>query len=175
MTKATTQGGIQIYVACLAAYNNGHLHGTWIDAEQDSDDIQADIAKMLAASPIPDAPEWAIHDYEGFEGVRLSEYQGIEHVAELAAFIAEHGSVGAEILSHHCGEMGEARKALEEQYSGCYASLADYAEQITTECNGVPDHLAFYIDYERMGRDMELGGDIYTVTTAHDEVHVFWG
>ena len=25
----------KIYVACLAAYNNGHLHGEWIDATQD--------------------------------------------------------------------------------------------------------------------------------------------
>jgi hypothetical protein len=25
-----------------------------------------------------------------------------------------------------------------------------------------------------MGRDMELGGDIYTIETAHDEVHIFW-
>ncbi len=26
----------RIYVACLAAYNNGHLHGAWIDAAQDA-------------------------------------------------------------------------------------------------------------------------------------------
>ena len=25
----------RIYVACLAAYNNGHLHGAWIDAAQE--------------------------------------------------------------------------------------------------------------------------------------------
>jgi Antirestriction protein (ArdA) len=24
----------RIYVACLAAYNNGYLHGAWIDAIQ---------------------------------------------------------------------------------------------------------------------------------------------
>ena len=24
----------RIYVACLAAYNNGYLHGAWIDADQ---------------------------------------------------------------------------------------------------------------------------------------------
>jgi len=29
-------------------------------------------------------------------------------------------------------------------------------------------------DYERMGRDMDLSGDIYTIETAYDEVHVFW-
>ena len=61
----------RIYVACLAAYNNGHLHGRWIDANQDPDAIQVEISAMLAASPIADAEEWAIHDYEGYEGARL--------------------------------------------------------------------------------------------------------
>lgn len=37
----------KIYVACLAA--------------------------MLKASPIADAEQWAIHDYEDFEDVRISE------------------------------------------------------------------------------------------------------
>lgn len=46
---------------------------------------------MLRASPVPDAEEWAIHDYEGFEGVRVAEYAGIDGVAETAAFVAEHG------------------------------------------------------------------------------------
>ncbi len=53
--------GPRIYVACLAAYNNGHLHGRWIDAAQDAEDIQSEISEMLSASPIPNAEEWAIH------------------------------------------------------------------------------------------------------------------
>ena len=30
----TTNTEPRIYVACLAAYNNGILHGAWIDAAQ---------------------------------------------------------------------------------------------------------------------------------------------
>ncbi|MDT9165744.1 antirestriction protein ArdA, partial [Escherichia coli] len=58
----------RIYVACLAAYNNGILHGAWIDAAREPWAIYDDIRRMLRASPITDAEEWAIHDYEGFEG-----------------------------------------------------------------------------------------------------------
>jgi antirestriction protein len=57
---------LRIYVACLAAYNNGHLHGQWIDATQDSDSLHEEVRKILAASPIKNAEEWAIHDNEGF-------------------------------------------------------------------------------------------------------------
>ncbi|WP_024353472.1 antirestriction protein ArdA [Brevundimonas naejangsanensis] len=42
----------RIYVACLAAYNNGFLHGAWIDADQDADQIRVEIAAMLARSPV---------------------------------------------------------------------------------------------------------------------------
>lgn len=51
----------RIYVACLAAYNSGRLHGAWIDASQDVDDIWNELKQVLASSPVPDAEEWAIH------------------------------------------------------------------------------------------------------------------
>ena len=94
----------RIYVACLAAYNNGYLHGRWINATT-PDEIMGKVRAMLADSPLPDADEWAIHDYEGFEGASLSEYASFETV---------------------------------------------------------------------MGRDMELNGDIFTVETGFDQVHIFW-
>jgi carbonic anhydrase len=28
--------------------------------------------------------------------------------------------------------------------------------------------------YERMGRDVELGGNIYIIETGYQEVHIFW-
>lgn len=52
----------RVYIACLAAYNSGKLHGRWIDADQDADDIRREVAEMLKASPEPNAEEWAIHD-----------------------------------------------------------------------------------------------------------------
>lgn len=46
ITKAETFEPI-IYVAYLAAYNSGILHGRLIDAEQDADAIRDEIADML--------------------------------------------------------------------------------------------------------------------------------
>ena len=50
----------RIYVACLAAYNNGILFGEWIPADQTETDIRKNIQTMLSASPIKDAKEWPI-------------------------------------------------------------------------------------------------------------------
>ena len=165
---------IRIYVADLAAYNNGKLHGVWINATDELDDIQEQINNMLSKSPEGFAEEYAIHDYEGFGGYSLGEYEGIEAAHEIACFIEEYPDLAGELLSHFGGDMDEARTAIEDNYSGCYKSLADYAEELTEGTAQIPDNLVYYIDYERMGRDMELSGDIYTIETAYDEVHVFW-
>ena len=164
---------IRIYVADLAAYNNGKLHGVWIDATQHPDDIQEQINEMLAASPEGFAEEYAIHDHEGFDGYPISEYEGIEFVHEVACFIEEFPDIGAELLNVF-SDIDEARKAAEENYAGCYKSLADYAEELTEDTSDIPEHLAYYIDYERMGRDMELSGDIFTIETGYQEIHIFW-
>lgn len=163
----------RIYVACLAAYNNGYLHGAWIDADQDADQIRDEIAAMLARSPVEDAEEYAIHDYEDFEGVSISEYAGIGSVARMAAFIAEHGALGAGLLKQFGGNMDQAETALQDGYHGQFVSLAAYMEEVTTESVTIPEALRYYVDWEAMARDAEIGGEFFTIETAHDEVHVF--
>ena len=128
---------------------------------------------MLARSPVEDAEEYAIHDYEGFEGVSISEYAGIDIVARMASFIAEHGALGAGLLEQFSGDMDQAECTLEDCYHGQFASLADYMEELTTESVTIPEALRYYVDWERMARDAEMGGDLFTIETAHGEVHVF--
>jgi len=162
-----------IYVACLAAYNNAILHGAWIDATQDPDAIRQAIKSMLKASPIPDAEEIAIHDYDGFYSLRLSEWEAIDAVHAYATFIAEHGQLGADLIAHmDTVELAEAVMA--DGYAGRYERLADFAQELTEDTTKIPENLAYYIDYDRMARDMEMSGDIFTIETAHDEVHIFW-
>ena len=165
---------IRIYVADLAAYNNGNLHGVWINALDEVREIQDQVNEMLKNSPEPDAEEWAIHDYEGFDGYGLSEYEGFERVHELACFIYDTPKIAGKLLNHFGGDLYEARMAVEENYEGCYSSVADYAQEQTEDTSEIPKYLVFYIDYEKMGRDKELNGDIFTIETAHDEIHIFW-
>lgn len=44
---------IRFYAACLASYNNGVLHGRWIDASSDKEEMQEEINAMLRQSKFP--------------------------------------------------------------------------------------------------------------------------
>lgn len=169
----------RVYVACLAAYNNGKLHGTWINADQDADDIRAGIADMLKASPETNAEEWAIHDFEGFGGLRLSEGEDIEQLVELAELITEHGDVSAKLVDHVGGlqYLEHAKTLMEDEYAGAHDSLEDFAYEFledTGQLESVPDNLRPYFDSEKFGRDLELGGDVFTIDGENGQVHVFW-
>ncbi len=168
-----TEVGPRIYVACLAAYNNGRLHGRWIDADQDADAIQAGISEMLSASPIPLADEWAIHDHEGFEGAKIEEFSSIQPIVDLAAFIAEHGELGSKLLQHFGGDLDDATAAFDE-YAGEHKSLVNFAQDLTEETTEIPANLANYIDYRAIARDMEFNGDVFTIELGFECVHVFW-
>lgn len=164
----------RIYVACLAAYNDGWLYGAWIEVDDDADAVRDAIAVMLKTSPVPGAEEYAIHDHEGFGGVEIAEYAGIDKVVAIAVFLRARGVLGALVLEHFCGDLEAAASALDEQYHGVFASLADCVREMTEETTAIPEALRNYIDWEDMARDVRLNGDVFTVETAHDEVHVFW-
>lgn len=163
----------RVYVACLAAYNSGILHGRWI-AVTTPEEVKAEVGAMLGESPVPRAQEWAIHDYEGYEGVCLSEHATFETVCELADFVEEHGRLAAKLYSHFGNGLTEARAAF-ENYAGQYQTAGAFAEEMIRETGTeIPASLEYYIDWQALARDMALNGEILVIQTSFDEVHVFW-
>lgn len=170
----------RIYVADLAAYNSGKLHGVWIDATQDASDIETEIEAMLAKSPVgKEAEEWAIHDYEGFGKLKLGEHEDLDKIAKIAELMKERGPVFAAVVDHFgtADDLDEAIEAMEEKYSGEYDDLADWAyreAEDSGEMKDIPERFRNYIDWAGIGDDAETNGGIFTV--EHDgKVHVFYG
>lgn len=171
---ATTVTSPRIYLACLAAYNGGRLHGAWIAADRGEDHIWENLRVMLSASPEPEAEEWAIHDYEGFEGCYLPESASFKTVCDLAEFINAHGEVGAKVYDYFSNDLDEARSAF-DAYAGEYNCAAEFAEQLHDEIGTeIPASLQYCIDWESLARDMEINGEIMIVKTGLDQTHFFW-
>lgn len=178
-TKNTSASTPRIYVASLADYNAGRLLGRWINADQPIEDIYAEVNEMLKESKELIAEEWAIHDYEHFGTLQLCEFSDLASIAELTSLMREHGPVIPELVSYLGGlsELDQARHYMEYCHRGAFDSLADYAQDLIEDCyadslKALPDFIRYHIDFDGIGRDIELSGDIFTVV-ANGTLHVF--
>jgi antirestriction protein len=178
--STTTTTGPRIYVASLADYNNGTLHGEWIDADQDADAIGDAIRAMLARSPLAGsiygpAEEYAIHDYEGFGGIRLGEWEPVELVSALAEAIAEHGDAFVAWYLDGSAEgvdAGDLARTFQDLYRGEWDNLGEYAAELYADCYGeVPAELAGYVDWQTKGRDLWWDGAFVAVAAGPVELN----
>lgn len=159
----------RVYVACLASYNAGILHGAWIDLDGTAG-IEESIEEMLAESTIEDAEEWAIHDSENCG--KLSEHVGISELQEIAEAFeqCECDSIDWEHFLKYCECEGldiehASVSNFEESFHGEWDSVVDYARgflESSGELSEIPKHLQFYFDYESYARDLEIDS-IYTI------------
>jgi antirestriction protein len=188
-TEAQPRDGPRIYAASLSDYNNGILHGRWIEATDDAEAMGREIEVMLSESPTARlhgdvAEEWAIHDYEGFGELRIGEYQGLTQIARLARGIGEHGLAFAAWAAHVVGmECDEIVDQFDDRYQGEWDSLEAYAEMLLEELGAdriideAPEWLQPYIsiDADGFSRDLEISGDIVTVERPDGGVWIFAG
>ncbi|MGD0082034.1 MAG: antirestriction protein ArdA [Acidimicrobiales bacterium] len=163
----------KVWIASLSDYNAGHLHGAWVEADQEPDDIWAGINEVLRSSKEPGAEEWAVFDYEGFGPLRLSEYETVERISRLGRGIGEHGEAFAAFANFLGGE-DELLDQFEDCYSGQWESAVDCVEEFLEDAgidrildDAVPGYLRDYVrvDTEALARDMEFEGSLLSVET----------
>ena len=147
-----TSNEYSIYIACLASYNNGILFGKWIKPSNDVEELQGQINEILKSSSIPNAEEWAIHDYDDFHN--LGENPNLEDITKIVEAYEEHGKeqINAFLTLYSVEDL----EHFEDSYIGEYDSFLDYATNIFDECylHNVPENVALYIDYEKFARDL---------------------
>jgi antirestriction protein len=186
----------QIYVACLASYNNGEHHGEWMDAD-DEDVIRENIATLLRKSRYPNvtidcpeecegedqscevckgtgkvrsAEEFGIFDTSGLCGL-VGEWTPIERVCEVAAAVEQYGAVFA-VASEYWSNLEDAINAM-ENYRGEFDSAGDYAREFYDECyseamEAMPDALRYAIDWEQVANGLDI-----TEIRSGGMVHIF--
>lgn len=175
-TQSSVGGSPRIYVACLASYNNGRLHGQWIAADQTPEDILDEIQGMLASSPEPGAEEWSIHDYDGFGSLQLGEAESLVRISAIASGIAEHGPAYGAWLAYDSSRDASEATAFTDAYRGQWESLHAYADAYA-ESTGLYEAAEkasspyIRVDLDALQRDLKM--DAYAVPSGHGTVYVF--
>lgn len=176
----------RIYAASLSDYNNGILHGRWIDATSGIGEMQRAISEMLAASPTTarcgePAEEWAIHDYDDFGDIPVGEYHSLATIAKWAEGIERHGEAFAAWVAHFGEQSDDLIEQFADRYQGEWESIDSYAEYLLDELGAqrviddAPEWLQPYLklDVEGFARDLELTGELQSAPSARGGVHLF--
>ena len=142
------------YIACLASYNNGCLHGAWVDLEVAStvEEVQKCIDWVMATSPTPGAEEYAVYDWSGVpRSISGQEWPYWEEVLTLVGAIDEHGEA-FQLWHENAPGYNTDPSDFERDYVGSYESGADYARDYFEERHGAAleqlQEVTFAIDWE---------------------------
>ena len=174
----------RIYAACLASYNNGVLHGAWIDCGGLSgDDLREEITRRVlltsrfpnvtvehpeTGEQVPSAEEWAIHDHEGFGGL-VGEYTSLDTIAEVAEAL-EDDSDGYKLIAlrylveNNGYSLGSAIDKIDDVFVSDQ-SMRDWAYDRFDECHeggvdALPEMIRHAIDWDEVARQSEIAGEI---------------
>lgn len=150
----------KVYVACLGCYNEGRLHGKWMDA--DELEGEADYCSLHTRSdgtyPMTNCKrrhhdEWAIHDYDG--PAAIGEHPDIPYLITIMRCIEEHGEafrVWFNLDPHNKSHHDDLSEAFEEAYAGHWDSKEKFAEEFAESMGYIDPNsknpLWRYIDFE---------------------------
>lgn len=158
----------RIFLTNLGKYNEGELVGEWVDLPVDDNFEQAfeDIG-------IDDHyEEWFITDYENDYGYRVSEYENIFELNDMAQQLETLDDSEKEVITGYMSEVNddfeEALEVVENRdfmYFPDCSSMTDCAYYwVDDVCGGVDnldqDTIETYFDYDSYGRDIRLNGDL---------------
>ncbi len=172
-----------IYAASLSDYNAGQLHGRWISANQDADDMQDQVDEMLATSNLigrEAVEEWAIHDYQGFGALAINEYERLQTIATLGHGIVEHGLVFAD-WANITGRDNVEHHDFNDHYRGHWPNLEAYAEELLNDFGANLDQLLKdehswlrpYVKLDLLALARDLAHDLETAEAEDGGLHIF--
>lgn len=169
----TTDTKARVYVGTYAKYNNGSIAGKWLDLEDYADhDEFMDAARKVHADESD--PELMFQDFEGFP----KDYYGESHIKPELWDWLELDEDDRELLAMYADHVGgdPSIEDAREAFAGKANTVEDWAESFADDTgllSEVPENLRCYFDWEKYARDLQYGGDIFTVEKDGD-VWVFW-
>lgn len=178
MATYTQETTPRAWVGCLGCYNSGRLNGKWLEGTEAGDTEGAGLTNADGFCLVCGADEFWVFDHENYAGLISGECSPME-AQESAELLASVDEDEREVLEAWVSNF-HIRKAedldlddMRSHYIGEFSSDTEVAEHIVDETgllSEIPDSVARYFDYEAYGRDLDMGGDVWSFNG-----HYFWG
>ncbi|HZF70935.1 antirestriction protein ArdA [Sulfuricurvum sp.] len=160
---------MEIFITDLAAYNNGYLIGEWLSLPMDEDELKTKIDEILTigaeACGDDEHEEIFLTDYE-CDYLEIAEFDNpfkLNEMAEQADGLNDHKLKMVRFLLRN-GLVNNFEEALEKYEDVIIhedSTMEDVAYEFVNDCynlNDLPSIIANNIDYESIGREMEMDG-----------------
>lgn len=167
---------MEVYITDLEAYNNGHLVGQWYEFPMNEDLLAESIENVLQKGRdiCGDShfhEEYFITDYK-CSYMSIDEYHNLDKLNEIAEAMEDIDEDGVKAINflienNFVKDIFESIETYEESVR-IYEdnTMEDIAYNLIEECyslDDIPDIIANNIDYEKIGRDLEIEGSYYKV------------
>ena len=167
---------MKVYITDLEAYNCGHLVGSWYQLPMNEDLLAESVENVLQEGKNICGDnhfheEYFITDYE-CEYMVVEEYANLNKLNEIAEAMLNIDNNGVKSINfllenNFVKDIFEAIENYEDSvriYED--SSMEDIAYNLIEECYGfenIPDIITNNIDYEKIGRDLEIEGSYYQI------------
>ena len=154
-----------VYCGTYGKYNEGSLHGMWIDLTTfyDYEDF-IKFCKRLHCNE--QDPELMFQDFEGFPEIWYTEScMDEETFDKIIAYseLSDNDKEGFELYLDYFNKNADFDEFEEAVCGYGYACEEDYAEEYAREFFDIPERLERYIDYEAIALDLFRYGEYYFI------------
>jgi antirestriction protein len=164
---------IKVWVGDLAEYVAGNLIGEWFTLPCDLNEIFEEVLTNIDH-------EYFVADYECDFDIDGYSLRQINDLAEMLESVSEYDQK-AMIAILDSGHTSDINEALEIINNGAYSvypdckDMSDVAYEFYEQTGMLQElekHIAsYYIDFDAIGRDMEINGYFYYVDGDYIEIH----
>ena len=169
---------LKILITDLQAYNEGSLVGEWIELPLTAFELSQALSEVLSegefVTKTDNHEEVFITDYEWDENEFFStvdEYENIYELNKKLQTIAEvesdkHKAIAFLLTQGLVRSVEDARDKADEVTIHENQSMSDLAYDLMQECynaDALPSIIANHIDYEGIGRDLEMDGNYFEI------------
>jgi len=179
----TTNTEPAAWIGCLSCYNNGHLLGKWITAQQAADELTGDDEPSYGGQAetvtiddytAPRCRKCGGDEFDVFDTEHLPTKMNLREFYKNAETLAELDADTLERLTALAGFLGMENLAEliaydENNYAGRWNTFQEYAEHYADDTGALrdmPENLAYYFDYEKYARDLAYSY-LYDDATGH--------
>lgn len=168
---------LSVFITDLAAYNAGYLIGRWVKLPMHESELKQAIADVFkegeSACGSQNHEEYFLSDWEweDYEFIPVGEYSsvyGLNTDLEVLEFKSDYELKAISFLLREgiASTIDDAIGKVEDVIVHENQSMEDVAYDLLNECYGIdklPSIISNHIDYESIGRELDMDGRYYEV------------